>query len=148
MEAQPVILVLLTGTWKQHHVVCEVIIVGVSVSAQCVKGTIYHSEANGRVNLDGAGQSDAGSNSTNVCFILCFWTDHRGKPHLCTHTQSTSGLNSQTSHHTAAAHNVTHVGVYWALLGPANFSSIQSCVDFRAKINKQQWNQPWPNTAY
>ncbi len=52
------------------------------------------------------------------------------------HAQSTSGLNSQTSHHSTAEHNVTHVGVHPALSRDPhaqNFSSILSYVDLKAK---------------
>lgn len=47
----------------------------------------------------------------DIYFTPCFWTRPQGKNPSSALAQSTSGLNSQTSHHTAAEHNVTHVGV-------------------------------------
>lgn len=52
-------------------------------------------------------------------FILSFvFLDQaRGKTPPLHKLKSTSGLYSQTSHHSAAEHNVTHVGMYPALSG-------------------------------
>ena len=61
--------------------------------------------------MDGAGQSDATSNRSGHLFYSVFLDRAARENPSSALAQSTSGLNSQTSHHTAAEHNVTHVGV-------------------------------------